>query len=206
VHEYTCADCGRELDEQTRPCPNCGGSRRNVAVNVNSVMAVASVEPVGIEVTYGSQRPWYERWLDVQRRLKELEGFYQPESRHGNDIMKGRFEEFFVTCLHMVDWLHQDTTTGLTDTQVWTFVDGDPDLRICEGMASTWKHHTRNTRRPAITARIGKVRTNPGGGGRVWIDWSDGNSSGTVDALDLARRCEAAWPKYLAANGLTPPS
>jgi hypothetical protein len=27
-----------------------------------------------------------------------------------------------------------------------------------------------------------------------------------VDALDLARRCEAAWPKYLAANGLTPPS
>jgi hypothetical protein len=169
-------------------------------------MAASSVNPVGIEVTYGPQRPWYERWLDLQGTLKDLEAFYQPGARHGVDVMKRRFAEFFVACLHMVDWLHQDTTTGLTEAQLWTFVDGNPDLRICEGMASTWKHHTRSTRRPAITARIGRVRTNPGGGGQAWIDWSDGNRTGTEDALALARRCVAAWGKYLADNGLAPPS
>jgi hypothetical protein len=51
------------------------------------------------------------------------------------------------------------------------------------------------------------IHTDPGGGGvQVWIDWSDGNRSGTENALDLARRCEAAWAKYIAANGLAPPS
>jgi hypothetical protein len=29
--------------------------------------------------------------------------------------------------------------------------------------------------------------------------------SGSVDALDLARRCVAAWERYLKANGLQSP-
>jgi hypothetical protein len=56
----------------------------------------------------------------------------------------------------------------------------------------------------AITARIASVGFDDEET-HVSIDWSQGLHGGTENALDLARRCVAAWDGYLKASGLQSP-
>ncbi len=117
--------------------------------------------------------------------------------------MKRDFENFFTQCFHLGDWLWEDKTTGLTHQQVRTFIDKEAALRICAGVANTSEHRTRSQPN-AITARIASVGFD-GEGTHVTIDWSEGLHGGTENALDLARRCVAAWDGYLEASGLQSP-
>ena len=55
-----------------------------------------------------------------------------------------------------------------------------------------------------MTARVAVVTTDETGT-RVITRWSEGQTSGTEDALDLARRCVAAWDDYLKQNGTHSP-
>ena len=103
----------------------------------------------------------------------------------------------------MGDWLWGDKSTGLYEKQVRSFIDNDPVLRVCAGIANTTKHHTR-TQAGAMTARVAVVTTDETGT-RVITRWSEGQKSGTEDALDLARRCVAAWDDYLKQNGTHSP-
>lgn len=104
----------------------------------------------------------------------------------------------------MGDWLWEDRpSTGLNETQVKLFIENDPSLRVCEGIANTEKHRVRK-KSGAITAKIKGI--SPGSNGtQVSIEWSQGANTYTEDALDLARRCVAAWEGYLVANGLQSP-
>ena len=118
--------------------------------------------------------------------------------------MKNAFENFFIDCFHMGDWLWEDRSrTGLTKTQVCKFIENDPSLRICEGFANADKHRVRS-KTGAITAKITTVTLSEIGT-QVSIEWSQGSHTPTEDALDLARRCVAAWEGYLLANGLQSP-
>jgi hypothetical protein len=83
------------------------------------------------------------------------------------------------------------------------FVNTDDALRLCDGMAQTTKHHTRQGK-DRITARIKSITSVPGGE-RVKIGWSSPSVPGGIeDALDLARRCVGAWQRFLQQHGLDP--
>lgn len=118
-------------------------------------------------------------------------------------MVKRELENFFTQCLHLGDWLWEDTATSLTKLQVQGFITNDPALRVCDAMANTSKHHTRN-KPGAMTARISTVATDATGV-KVTITWSDGLKTGAEDALDLAQRCVASWAAFLLANGLRSP-
>jgi hypothetical protein len=104
----------------------------------------------------------------------------------------------------MGDWLWKDRSrTDLTETEVRDFMKNDASLHLCAGMANTDKHRVRDSSK-AITAKIASVTPGPNGT-KVLIEWSQGTNAKTVDALDLARRCVAAWDNYLVKKGLRSP-
>ncbi len=83
------------------------------------------------------------------------------------------------------------------------FFKASRELADC--LAQTLKHHTR-TKAGAISARIASIDTAPPGI-RVEIAWrTSGGQETNVDALGLARATVAAWRRYLAEEGLTPPA
>jgi hypothetical protein len=99
--------------------------------------------------------------------------------------------------------LSMTTAPTLTEVKVRDFIGNDAALRICAGMRNTSKHRIRN-RPTAVTARIKSIRSDENGA-RGTIEWTEGSNSGTEDALDLARRCVAAWDGYLKASELQSP-
>jgi hypothetical protein len=199
----TCADCGVELHDLDAPCPACGGTRQNATVEAQTVMTTTAVPAPRILIGYNPDRPWYAQWHNVRQHLEKVEADCQPGAYRGNDPVKRDFENFFTQCFHLGDWLWEDKTTGLTHQQVRTFIDKEAALRICAGVANTSEHRTRSQPN-AITARIASVGFD-GEGTHVTIDWSEGLHGGTENALDLARRCVAAWDGYLEASGLQSP-
>jgi hypothetical protein len=152
---------------------------------------------------YNLHRAWYEQWYRVRDQLAALEAASKPDSYSGQSSIKEAFEIFFTQCIHVGDWLWGDKTTGLSIEQVRSFINNDPNLRLCAGMANTSKHHTRN-RPGAMTAKIATISTDTKGT-HVVIGWSEGRNNGTADALDLARRCVDAWKAYLAIRNLRSP-
>src|SRR5688572_28504669 len=137
----TCSDCGREVTEQ-EPCPDCGSLRQTVAVKATgAIRPQGSIASMGVK--YGAQRPWSNHWYDVQQELRAVEAACQPGANRDNQSLKRSFETFFTVCFHFGDWLWEDQSTGLTKRQVENFIDSDPALRVCEGLANTKKHRTR---------------------------------------------------------------
>jgi hypothetical protein len=120
----------------------------------------------------------------------------------GRSFHSRRIRELFWQCFHLGDALWEDTITGLSEQKVTHFIRGDPDLSKCEAMASTSKHHKRHPRQ--VTARVHSITATPTGT-QATIRWERGSNTGTEDALDLARRCVAAWDRYLQRKGLHSP-
>lgn len=73
----------------------------------------------------------------------------------------------------------------------------------CTPQGNTSKHRTRS-RPTAVSARVRTIRSDENGA-RGTIEWTEGSNGGTEDALDLARRCVAAWDCYFKASGLQSP-
>lgn len=199
----TCSDCGAELDDLTKPCPACGSSRQDVTVQASAAIATAAAVQSGISISYSFDQRWYAKWHNVRQRLATTEDACRPCSYRGNDAVKRSVEDFFTHCFHMGDWLWEDPSTGLTKAQVCTFIENDPSLSVCEGIANTDKHRVRS-KPGAITAKIKNISSG-GSGTQVSIEWSQGPNTYTEDALDLARRCITAWEGYLLASGLQSP-
>ncbi|PWK41665.1 hypothetical protein [Actinoplanes xinjiangensis] len=128
-----------------------------------------------------------------------LEDLYSRDGASNEDVRR-EVEEFFKSCRELADWLSEHA--GKRDAM--TYVNSDPDLVLCNGMTQTIKHHTRRPGRDPdpITARVSWVH---GGGVRAEIEWSrPSGPRGTEDALDLARRCAAAWTRFFQQHRLDP--
>jgi hypothetical protein len=122
----------------------------------------------------------------VRQQLELVEADCRPGAYKGNDAVRRDFETFFVECIRLGDWLWQDKSTGLTKDAVRKHIRSNRDLKICSAAAIIKKHHTRDDP-SAMTARVSSVSWDPNGV-RVSIDWSQGSTSGTEDALGLATR------------------
>ncbi|MFF9806370.1 hypothetical protein ACF1G5_14760 [Streptomyces coeruleorubidus] len=162
-------------------------------------MAEATAFGIGSSMGYDSQRPWQQKWRDVINGLNALQATYQQPDLD-SDAVRRQVEDFFEVCCELADWL--DRQAGKPRAMRY-LKQTDPDLRLCDGIAQTRKHHTREGADP-ITAKISKVYGGQGGV-RAEIEWSrPSGAQGTEDALDLAQRCVSAWLRFLKHEGLTP--
>ncbi len=194
-----CPDCEANLDDVPvgDPCPVCGGPRRSAEAHAGvALMAVSSLK-ASASVGYNPQRPWQQKWSDVVHGLEVLEEIYRRDDL-GNEDVRRQVEDFFKDCRELADWLKQQAGTP----QAMSYVNTDPDLMLCDGLAQTVKHHTRSGADP-ITARISWVHG--GSGVRVEIAWSTpSGATGIEDALALARRCVKSWERFFQQEGLNP--
>lgn len=187
----TCSDCGQELEDLTSPCRNCGGTRQTAHIHASDT-AVVTDAIAELSVTLGTDRHWYQKWYDTRKQLELVEDHLKPEMYKGNDAIRRDFESFFLQCIHLGDWLWEDKTTGLSKPAVRSYIMNDPDLRICSAVASTDKHHTRDSPN-AMVARIRTTTWNPDAV-TVLIEWSEGPSGGQENAQVLPRITRAASP------------
>ncbi|MBO0882504.1 MAG: hypothetical protein J2P17_19660, partial [Mycobacterium sp.] len=109
-------------------------------------------------------------------------------------------ENFFTTCHELGDWIEEQTGLPATD-----YAKAPPTLELCDAMAQTAKHHTRQRGKDPVTAHVSVVHGDLiKHADIVWTRKSGG--SGTEDALDLANRCIAEWEKFFQQNSLDPES
>lgn len=197
----TCHDCGESLDATPvgRPCPRCGGLRRDATVSGQTAECHVEVPSPIIAIGYTSPRPWRQKWQDVLDALKPIERAYTTQEGLSNEDVRRDIEDFFKACRELADWLWQ--STGVSKSTVMKRVHGSHYLRLADAMAQTIKHHTRTGQNP-ITASIAEIRIGSNGA-RVRIDWSKTSSrKGSRDALDLARGCVRSWQRFLREQRL----
>lgn len=198
-----CPCCEENLDEtpSAEPCPSCGSNRRSATAMPDAAAAEASAPGIASSMGYDPHRPWQQKWRDVCHRLDVLRATYRQASLDSDDVRR-QVEDFFQDCCDLAEWLErQVTTSGAMD-----FFKHDKDLRLCDGMSQTRKHHSRDPRRgrDPVTAWISRAR---GGaeGACAEIEWSTSSGTGgREDALYLARRCAAAWVGFFHRSGLKP--
>jgi hypothetical protein len=192
----TCAGCGADLTEaeQAKPCLSCGERGRSIHVKVAD--AAGAADHASVRAEFG-ERPWEEKWSEVTRLLAEIEAIYT--NRGSIDVAREAVEGFFKAARELADWIKAKTGKNALG-----FVNDDADMAIPDGFAQTLKHHTR-TKAGSISARIASIDAALPGI-RVEIAWStSGGPETKVDALNLARTTVAAWRRYFAQEGLTPP-
>jgi hypothetical protein len=149
------------------------------------------------------QKPWQRKWLEVEHQLAALEDYYANRSPLSNIVAELIAENYFKTCRELADALIQNPTVPISKTQIMSLVHSNPDLKLCDAFAQTVKH---NLRKPTqdnpdpISAWIEWFDTTAG----IQIAWENPSATlvGGDDALDLARRCKAAWDAFLGKHGL----
>ena len=160
-----------------------------------AVAVVAAFDASG-SVGYNPVRPWQQKWRVVRSGLSAIEATYAANDIN-DEVIRRQVEDFFKDCRELADWLKEQAGKP----EAMAYVNSDPDLVLCDGMAQTIKHHTRAGSDP-ISAWVARVRSGPI---RVDIEWSrPSGASGTEDALDLARRCVVAWEGFFQQRGLDP--
>jgi hypothetical protein len=194
----TCSDCSASLDDVpvNELCPNCGGERRDATVFPKTAHAKAQAPRPTLRIGYEQERPWQQKWQDLVDRREQIRQAYVTTTGLSNEQVRRIVEHFFAICRELADWLKQNA--GLT--QALDFVTSDPYLRLCDAVAQTTKHHTREGKDP-ISARVMNISTGPHGIS-VEIEWTrPSGDNGSADALDLAERCVAAWQRYINRSG-----
>jgi hypothetical protein len=132
--------------------------------------------------------------------LEPIEHAYTTLKGLNNETVRRDIENFFNVCRELADWLWQNA--GVSEQSVRQLIENSHYLRLADAMAQTTKHHTRTGRRNPITANIAEMSGTPDGF-RVRIDWSrPSGSSGSRDALELARGCVRSWRRFVRAQKL----
>lgn len=196
----TCPDCLASLDgvPAGQPCPNCGGSRRDAHVAATVHVGVA-VYSAAVEVEPDPHRPWFQKWFNVLQSLAALDDAYLRTPAGGNVEVDARVERFFGECNDMRDWLKADHVNLplLADKDVDDHANGDPDLRVGNGMANTHKHHTVTRGKDPVTARIQRTRASDSGASATLHYRSPSDPTDRqVDAQTLAHDCVASWRAF----------
>ena len=201
----TCSDCGESLETNPvgRPCPRCGGSRRDATVLGQTAECRVEAPPGTIAIGYTSPRPWRQKWQDLLDALEPINYAYTTKDSLSNEDVRQDVEHFFQICRELADWLWKNG--GVSKSIVMERLHGSHYLRLADAMAQTAKHHTRTPARQnpnPITAEIAEIFIGPDGA-RVRINWSrPSGAKGSRDALDLARGCVRSWQRFLREQGL----
>jgi hypothetical protein len=152
-----------------------------------------------VVIGFTAPRPWRQKLQDLVDALVPIEHSYATNKGLSSEAVRRDIENFFRYCRELADWLWQNT--GVNEQTVMQFVRNSHYLRLADAMAQTTKHHTRAGKNP-ITAQIEEMSGNPDGF-RARIDWSrPSGSSGSRDALELARGCVRSWKRFVRTQKL----
>ncbi len=201
----TCADCGGDLPSGLPgvPCPECGGTRRNISVTLPTVN-VRTVAHVGsVEVGYGEgPRPWHDQWRMAEEGYRRVGHVYRG-AVSGNLACEKAVKDFWVACYHVQDHIEKDNAVpAAVRSQVASAVDKSAPLRCCRAGANNYKHARRADGKE--TARVAAVRTG-GDGSSVTVEYVSGSGATTTwDALDLANQAMDAWRSFFGKVDLDP--
>lgn len=199
-----CPKCRADLEDDARgPCPDCGSTGFTTAMLMPGTLTLGDLG--GIVREYGPERPWQEQWYRTRERFKELKRIYQPGAFPGDAAARTAVEDFFHHCLHLGDWLWTDPVSGCEEDEVRDFIKNNRALKICAGLANTSKHRGRDWK-GSMNAVVRRVWHNQAADSTVatvewWLQSQESNRH-TVDALELAEGCVAAWKQHLKSHRL----
>ena len=119
------------------------------------------------------------------------------------------FISYFQSCHHFKDYLKNDPNTGITESDLQSFIQKNPTMSLCGDICNATKHLKLDS--------SGWSGENPklGEGATVVSKPAEGVSSAgyTVhtdsdnkDAYQLAKDCKKEWDRFLQSNGLDIPS
>lgn len=145
------------------------------------------------------QRTWQRKWRDVMNARTALADIYQG-SGFNQDGFTTAIEVFFKTCRELADWIDEQEPS----VDAKRYVNTEQSLKICDGLAQTAKHHTRDGKDP-ITAHVDKMFSDRHGI-HADIVWNNNAGNGTLDALKLADHCIAEWEQFFQQHSLDPAS
>src|SRR5450756_744164 len=147
---------------------------------------------------------WYVRTLDACGRGPG------PAS----EVDAQDFAEVFVQSIwHLKDWLvHDATQDRLTGTEIESYVDTIPELRVVADLANGRKHALLTRQRRSTGALLGfpmwigeEDPDLPSTVGRVWVTVESPDWPEPREVVDVAHGALVAWESLLLKPGLSPP-
>ncbi|WP_037812578.1 hypothetical protein [Streptomyces sp. NRRL S-1022] len=144
--------------------------------------------------------PWRELWRSVLKRLQELEAAYAGTLFEPSD-WTALPVDFCKDCFHLKDWISSDTARvpmSARGRAADQYARQDPAIALTGDVANTAKHRTRKPGQTA--AHVARVDLTDGGT-TFTIEWKrpDG-TTGTRDALELARAAVNGWRQFLTTH------
>ena len=154
----SCSNCGasrNNLDDGV-PCPSCGSTALTVHVSFHDEVAVT--ESFGITAAYGKQRPWSEKWKEVEAAYKALTEVYSGRAPRGGGAEEWRSAalSFFRTCHELPEAILSDSgVSAVIKRSVRRTADRSAALRLVADVDNTRKHGGRDPSK--CYAHIGEV-------------------------------------------------
>lgn len=150
---------------------------------------------------------WKEQWHRVQRHLDRFEAVATLTNVGTEDALDLAYG-FFQNCYHLKDWLKNDESVPTrTGRAVEGFIGQDDALSICADLANATKHlridPTRHRPRRDEHTRVARADVTVYVGRGLAHRFTVASLDEEYDALDLAKRCVAAWAKWLRGQGLS---
>ena len=203
----SCTDCGADLEAvpDGQPCPHCGSHSRSVLLTAAVAVGVAVSATPTVSVEYNPVGSWMDQWRRMMRHLDEIRTLYARTG--GVDDLTNAVQQFFVACWHLSDYICKDKVylPSFDENHVWAYKNADAHLPIAQALANTLKHLER--RNPADpVARVKRTSIGPPGNFAIVSYEAPPLLEVELDALKLAEDCVATWERFLAIEGITPPS
>lgn len=141
-------------------------------------------------------------YVEQYDRTKRFLARFELDS---NDPVEGYDDlcAFFILCYHIKDWIKnepkfiEDTLIG---EKVENYINTNPHLCLCAGLANGTKHFKRNSN-PRYSDTMPTLNLNAEASNKVVFTYTVTQSNGVkMDALQLAKKCIRAWDKFIARN------
>jgi hypothetical protein len=202
----TCSTCGASRDglDDGVPCPSCGSTATTVHVSLQGEVAVAA-ESLDITALFEKQRPWQEKWHEVEAAYDALTEVYGGNVPDGPDAWRVKALSFFRACHELPEAIASDDAVPTPTTRrIGRSAQRRAVLKLIADVANTRKHGGRHPDK--CHARIGE------------ISWGDHHDTPAMTILrecpnspvervgvrDAAAAAMAAWRAILSRHGLTP--
>ncbi len=158
-----------------------------------------------VSMEYNPVGSWMEQWQRMLRHLDEIRTSYAGTG--GVDDLTDAVQQFFVTCWHLSDYICKDKVNlpSFDENHFWTYKNADPHLPKAQAFANTLKHLERRNPTDPV-ARVKRTSIGPPGNFAIVSYEAPPQPEVECDALKLAEDCVATWRRFLANEGITPPS
>lgn len=201
----TCTSCGASRDglDDDAPCLSCGSTAKTVHVSFHDEGAVSD-EEFGITALIEKQRPWQEKWHEVEAAYHAVTEVYSGRASGHHEEWKATALSFFRACHELPDAIAGDrSVSSATADNIRGAVRGDAALTLVADVDNTRKHGGRDPKK--CHAHIGEMswgtRETPA---LTILRECPGSTVERFDVRDAAMAAMDAWRAILSRSGLAP--